>query len=37
MVTTNIPESGERIEFAAPTMMATSLPKADCGVKRVRF
>ncbi len=36
MVTTNMPESGARIGFAAETMMATSLPKTDCGVKRVR-
>ena len=35
MVTTNMPESGARIGFAAETMMATSLPKTDCGVKRV--
>ncbi len=34
MVTTNMPESGARIEFAAETMMATSLPKADCAVKQ---
>ena len=36
MVTTNMPESGARIGFAAETMMATSLPKTDCAVKRVR-
>ena len=31
MVTTNMPESGARIGFAAETMMATSLPKTACG------
>jgi hypothetical protein len=35
MVTTNMPERGARIEFAAETMMGTSLPNTDCAVKRV--
>ncbi len=36
MVTTKSPETGDRYVFAALTMTATSLPKRDCAVKRLR-